>query len=71
MIGAPANDQYADLARKQAASERAAGSMLAASMRPDCQSPSAARQMAEEYAAEANEYGEQMRAWRLANGWAA
>jgi len=67
--GARADDQYNALVKHLHDAEEVAGMLLAQSFRSDAPYPDTAREMAENYALEANEVRAKMKAWRLANGW--
>lgn len=68
---APADEAYSKLCVRLSFLEKEAGAFLARSMREGESHPEASMRIARDLAAEANEVGDQMKAWRLANGYPA
>ena len=70
---APVDVTYAALCKRRDELQREAGSFLARSLRPELHEPirKASREIAEGYALEVIKVVDEMKAWRLANGWVA
>lgn len=69
MTQQPADEAYTALSLRLVALQKEAGAFLATSLRPDATKPQVSRRMAEDFAREANEVSDQMKAWRLAHGY--
>lgn len=68
--GAPADEAYSALCLRLADLQKEAGAFLGTSLRADGPAnPAVSRRIAEDFAREANEVADQMKAWRLAKGW--
>jgi hypothetical protein len=69
MTQEPADETYSALALRLNDLQREAGAFLGTSLRPDAKNPQTSRKIAEDFAREANEVSDQMKAWRLAHGY--
>lgn len=69
MANQPADEAYTALSLRLIALQKEAGAFLATSLRPDANDPQVSQRIAEDFAREANEVSDEMKAWRLGHGY--